>query len=891
MSQTRSYNKYTPDSIPQGDFLKRFVVREDIYEQIIKDIKTANYDVPQQNYILVGQRGQGKTTLLRRIEIGVKSDEKLSPWLIPIKFAEEQYQVRTLGRLWEEIADTLQHNLPDLYPDLFDKMEEHYEDEDFCFNLLDKTVRNSKKKLLLLIDNIDELLNKFSIKEQRRLREILITCPTFRIIGGSSNMLEQHFQYDKPFYEFFRIEKLASLTSDETKRFLSALAEGDEDKQINSIIEKSPERIELLRRLTGGVPRTIVMLFDIFMKDEGSAFDDLQKILDEVTPLYKHRMDDLPVQLQDIMHAIAMNWDGIATKEIAKKTRLQSKQVSAQLKLLERSEIVVSEAIGKNKVYKIKERFFNIWYLMRFGWKRDKERVEWLVKFLESWCTPEELKQRAEKLIRSLKDGTTKDSHAFHMTEALGYAGLDMETEHKMKSSARKFLEDSGSSFCDEITTSDQEHFEQSISQYNAGNIDKALKVIEKIKTVNDDILRKKAEFNFHLNNIEETVKLMGLVSNKTNDDYYNTGYAYQQLNQLGKAEEFYFKAISKGNIDALNNLGILYREQKQYDNAEKYFKIAIEEKISISITNLAFLYHVQKRFNEAEPLYLKAIQLGDKTVLNNLGAIYKLQKRYIDSEKYLLQAISNGDIDAINNLGNLHQELKQYDDAEERYFEAIEKGNIDAILNLGTLYKQQSNYDKAKEYYRKALQAGNKNALISLSDLYMSLGSTKEAENLYLSEIKKNTPNSYNSYAWFLYERGVKPEKALSNIEKDISIEKSYYNIHSYSTIQLWNDLFTESHKTFLEWLDNYPEALDKEDDVTEYLILLLAKKQLHRTKQLFEIEKYQLKDRYKPIWYAMAKLMGDEMRVEIAKMGSELEESVDEIIAKVKAYQKKYN
>lgn len=44
------------------------------------------------------------------------------------------------------------------------------------------------------------------------------------------------------------------------------------------------------------------------------------------------------------------------------------------------------------------------------------------------------------------------------------------------------------------------------------------------------------------------------------------------------------------------------------------------------------------------------------------------------------------------------------------------------------------------------------------------------------------------------------------------------------------------------------------------------------------------------KPFWYALARLMGDEMKTESAKMGRELEESVVVIIARVKEYQAKY-
>jgi predicted transcriptional regulator len=78
-------------------------------------------------------------------------------------------------------------------------------------------------------------------------------------------------------------------------------------------------------------------------------------------------MDDLPPILQEIVHIIALNWDGMLTKDIAIKTNLKSNEVSSHLKQLEKYHIIESTLTGKNKIYKIEERFFNIWYLMRFG--------------------------------------------------------------------------------------------------------------------------------------------------------------------------------------------------------------------------------------------------------------------------------------------------------------------------------------------------------------------------------------------------------------------------------------------------------------------------------------------------------------------------------------------
>ena len=76
------------------------------------------------------------------------------------------------------------------------------------------------------------------------------------------------------------------------------------------------------------MPRTVALLFEIFIDDEsGNSFKNLEMLLDRVTPLYKHRMDDLPTKQQEIVNIVALNWDAIGTKEIAEKIRGESKVV------------------------------------------------------------------------------------------------------------------------------------------------------------------------------------------------------------------------------------------------------------------------------------------------------------------------------------------------------------------------------------------------------------------------------------------------------------------------------------------------------------------------------------------------------------------------------------
>jgi DNA-binding Lrp family transcriptional regulator len=550
-------------------------------------------------------------------------------------------------------------------------MEEHFEDEDYelkAFSYLENVVKKSDKKLLLLIDNIDELIAKLSEKEQRQLREVLLSSSSFRIIGGSTKMLEQHYDYSKPFYEFFKIIKLKGFDKKESKKFLLSLAQEDEYKQkIENIIENNPERIEVIRQLTGGVPRTLVMLFDIFLDDSGDAFEDLLRILDEVTPLYKHRMDDLPTQLQEIVHTLAINWDGMLTNEIAKKTRIESKAVSAQLKKLEKYEIIESESIGKNNIYKIKERFFNIWYLMRFGRKKDKQRVAWLINFFKYLCTKEELEIKALEFKDKIKNGAVKPLHAFYMTEALRYTDLSLETDFDLKKELESYLKNIGSSFCNQLSDSDNE------------------------------LLCKSFELEDE-NKINEAIDLL--------------------LNSRRTSENIIF------------NIYKLYEKIYDYKNSEKYLQ--------------KFLNWTNEEFK------------------NKILFFYIVNNKYNERVKELI----------------------------------IEEYNM-----------QNTSYEMV-------------------------------------------------------------------------------FNVFIASLVE--NENFSKSFDREIEFINSELEEKIKLHYVSSYITLLLSKKQYHLAKKLLELEEYNLKEKLKPTWYALMTYMQDEYPNEIKKMGSELQESVNEIIKNIEELKK---
>lgn len=629
---------------------------------------------PPQHYIIQGQRGFGKTTLLLRLYLEIEIDPELNNWLIPVKFNEEQYHIRSLVNLWEEVILQLSDK-DTAFTELARKLES-YTSGDFIeeniYNLFQTACQNSGKKIVLFWDNFGQTFQKFSRKEKQRLREVLITSNHIRIIGASAVVLEFHYDYFEPFFEFFKIINLKGLDSSETISLLKKLGEQYRYKEINDIIEKQSGRIEALRRLTSGVPRTIVLLFQIFVDDEnGNAFSDLDRLLDQVTPLYKHRMDELSNQQQAIVDAVALNWDAIMVKELTARLRMESKAISAQLKLLEKNQIVIKESTStKNFLYKINERFFNIWYLMRCGRQRGRTRVRYLTEFLNIWCSESELISRATKHLDATHNKSLPEKPAYYMTEALLGTKLPIEISHDLARDTRTYLLEKSSPFSQDVELSIIEKYNEIVSDLKRSPEDEVIKN-----------LKSAGYFEGHIYTV-----IAGIEESEFHDNE--------------KAELYYLMAVKKDEIIAMNALATLYyKDFHDYKNAEKYCLMAVDKGDVTAMYNLGLLYDEEfKDFKKAEQYYLMAVEKGKVNAMFNLGLLYQQEfKDFKKAEQYYLRAVDKGDVNAMFNLGLLYeQEFKDFKKAEQYYLMAVNNRNAYALINLTLLYLLELN-DKKK--------------------------------------------------------------------------------------------------------------------------------------------------------------------------------------------------
>ena len=375
-----------------------FIVRTMEYSAIISTLEKRKSGDSIQHELILGRRGSGKSTLLKRIEVEIVENKKLNTKYIPVNLAEEQAGIYRLMDLWEQVLQELYcQNEEKLETEKFSDFPDEQAYTHYLYGEIHRFCEVKKKKAVLLLDNFDRIVGNFS-DDGNLLRETLINYHDLVLITASARMDEHFWKYDQPFYEFFRRHRLEALSSKETFRLLShwsdALDFDEKEKtKIKDFLKKYPGKVENIRLLTDGLPRTMFFFLKLVLQTEKSVETDfLKKVMDEVTPLYQERLLNQTPQMRKIILEMAFMWEATATKEIAEQCRMESKAVAAILNTLTDRNIVETITTDKrNNLYRLAERFFNVWLIVTQGNPDQKRKARWMSEFLENWYDKSEL--------------------------------------------------------------------------------------------------------------------------------------------------------------------------------------------------------------------------------------------------------------------------------------------------------------------------------------------------------------------------------------------------------------------------------------------------------------------------------------------------------------------
>ena len=381
---------YNPAQLTPDELKASFVAREDTLAEMLRLIGEQPPGRPCQHVMLIGPRGMGKTTLGLRFLHAVGDAPDLAARWQPVAFHEESYEIGGLADFWLAALRHLTRATND--PRWADRADALARDEGdterlaaYALSALMDSCRESGKRLILFVENLDAIFRQLrDEREIHALRATLIERPDILLLGSSNAVFQAIRGRGEPFYEFFRLFILEGLEREDAHRILASLAGGEGRPEIPEAMQRERGRLETIRRLTGGNPRLLVLACRMLIESPlGSAFEDLERLIDEQTPYFKARIEDLPVQARKVFHCLAEGWRPMLAKEVAGAAKLGSSHASAQLRQLVEKGYAREVRLPKEKRarYEVSDRFYNIYYLLRFS-RAGRDRLERLVTFL-----------------------------------------------------------------------------------------------------------------------------------------------------------------------------------------------------------------------------------------------------------------------------------------------------------------------------------------------------------------------------------------------------------------------------------------------------------------------------------------------------------------------------
>ncbi len=903
--------QYQSHHLTDDEIKANFIVRQDEFSEVIDDIRNTEIGSSFKHFVFVGRRGSGKSTLLRRIEAEINSDEALTSKHIVLNLGEEQSGIYKLHDLWDKVVQSLNTFGCQIKEQDFRAFDDIKDYSKKLHSEIIACIQRENKQLILLIDNIDRILKSV---DDGLLREQLMNHLDIRIVGGSTHMSEEFWSYDKPFYEFFTIRRLQPLTTKEIVSLLDHWGKSLNKPELKSYPKKYPGKIQSIRILTDGMPRTMLLFVKMLInREEQNGYEYLQQIVDRATPIYQERLGTLTPPQQKILTELAFNWEAATIKELVPRCKMESKLISSYMaQLVDFKYVEKLKGEKRNLYYRVEERFFNLWMIMTQGGPKERQEAKYLSEFLEVWYDKDELKEVLKSFEKRLAKRELKMDYTLSMSRALLNSGMISNDDKKQLYLSLRTDAQLPKSIVGENIKYYPNLSEEIRLAFENRDYIKAIKLLEIYEATDGSKEHNLGLAHFTLGQIGKASEFYEKALALGNvEAAYELAVLKQEQGEIDEAIELYEKAIGLGNVESANNLAVLMQERGELEEAETLYHKALELGSMFAANNLASLKHERGDLEEAEKLYRKALELGDVNAAFNLAQLKEDQGELVDAEYFYLKAIEESNSEAAVNLAILKQNQGHLREAESLFQKGIELGNLRAIYNLAVFKEKQNSIEEAEQLYRMAIASGDSEAAFNLAYLKESQGELTQAEELYELAMKNGSSRAINNLALIkqenselldaealfkmainagylssfrnlllLYLEYNKKESLVSIVESDLDQFNKMNNRLRCIVYLLIGEM--NIYQTLFEEI-----ILKNQQNSARFVMWLLKLKQLKAVQRIFQ--KMNIIDQFLPLYYATHVLESSDTMASLP-FPPELQHTIDNIVNEIKDYHKKY-
>ena len=720
------------------------VAREHLLDNAIESLRGSVGRKSKSHLLFIGPRGIGKTHLLSCIEDAVQSDETLSASVVIVRFPEESNRTLSFADFLIGMCGILKEVLEDepLWTELFAAVETEEDDAKVTDTLVPAIREENRRRgrtLLVMLENLGEVLTR-QIRDQSdvaALRKFLMADNGCLLLATAPLHFDGITDVGQPFYDFFDIQILETLSFEETVEVIRLNLEWEERTDILETLDDMRPRLQALYRMTGGNPRLTMMLYELIAHESvTSVQDQFHLLLDRISPFYQGRLNDLPPGQRALLECLASMRDQEKTPAaIAARMRMSQQETSSLLKRLTDAHYLRAAPHPqdrRSRLYTIREGFFDIWLAMNLS-RSARKRMPFLLDFFSlfypSIAARDE--KRRQLYAELLKEGSVDAERALDYLSEVGDEGERSTAKFDMaRIYARRGDVEQAASYVLEAAPLARDGVSQSIARIVASTPSAPDYLSEIEEMIAAWEMHRSGELEEFAHRLAEMGKGLTLRT-----------FSETRLAFLRDALESV--SDSEVRIGMRLKIATVLMDLARWEECEKQQRLALTEATTLANATLVarasnelatLLYHTN-RFGEAEPLMRRALEIDEATLgeqhpsvardLNNLATLLQDTNRIEEAEPLMRRALEIDEATLgeqhpsvardLNNLAMLLKDTNRSMEAEMIVRRALEicEGAFDkqhptvaiCLNNLAALLQATHRSEEAEPLMRRSLE------------------------------------------------------------------------------------------------------------------------------------------------------------------------------------------
>ena len=720
------------------------VARAHLLDNAVESLRGSVARKSKNHLLFIGPRGIGKTHLLSCIEDAVHSDNALDASVVVVRFPEESNQTLSFADFLIGMCRILKEVLEDepLWAELFATVQTEEDDASVVDTLVPAIREENRRRgrtLLVMLENLGEILTR-QIRDRNgvaALRKFFMAENGCLLVATAPLHFDGITDVGQPFYDFFDIQILESLSFEETVDVIRLNFEWEEHSDTLGNLEEMRPRLQALYQMTGGNPRLTMMLYELIAHE---SVDNVQNqfhlLLDRISPFYQGRLNDLPPGQRALLECLAGMRDQEKTPAaIAKRMRMSQQETSSLLKRLTDARYLRAARHPRDRrsrLYTIREGFFDIWLAMNLS-RHVRRRMPFLVEFFSIFypnvaAREEKRRQLYKKLLDEGSDDAEKALD--YLSEVGDASGRAVAKFNMARISAHRRATKQAANYVLEAAPLAGDGVSRAILR----TVESAPSETNYLSEIEEMVAAWEMYRSGRLEEFAHRLTEMGKGLTPLTFSETRLAFLRDTLESVDDAEKRIEQRLRIGEVLIYLARWKECEEQQRCALAEAE-ALSNSEVLALASNHLAYLLEHTNRLEEAESLMRRALEateiaFGERhpnvvPLLGNLGSLLNNTSRVEEAKPLMRRALEIAEIafgegrpEAVPYLGHLASLLNKSNytkDAEPLMRRALKAAGITCgerhmnvvpfLDNLANLLRDTSRVEEAEPLLRRALE------------------------------------------------------------------------------------------------------------------------------------------------------------------------------------------